>query len=113
MAKEPKSAADVLKNLSKGKNGEPVMGLRFKGSKKALINPKTKKLDRKKLKDHVILSGKEKAKIWLEFNKHKIDPNKPAEDKSKPISDPKRFKNLKFGKLYHPNGGSRKPKYTV
>ena len=42
---------------------------------------------------------------------HKIDPNKPAEDKSKPISNPARFKNLKFGKVY--GGKTRKAKYTV
>ena len=113
MGKEPKSAADVLNNLSKGKDGEPVYGLRFKGSKKHLIDKKTKRLNRPNLKDHPILTPKEKAKVWMEFNKHKIDPDKPAEDKSKPISDPKRFKNLKFGKLYHPNGSSRKPKYTA
>jgi len=54
-----------------------------------------------------------KKEIKKEFNKHKINPDKPAEDKSKPISDPSRFKNLKFGKLYHPNGSSRKTKYTT
>ena len=111
MAKEPKSAADVLNKLSKGKGVEPVMGLRFKGSKKYLINRKTKKLDRPSLKDHPILTPKEKAKVWIEFNKYKIDPDKPAEDKSKPISDPARFKNLKFGKVY--SGKTRKAKYTV
>ena len=42
MAKEPKSAKEVLSNLSKGKGTDPVMGLRFKGSKKHLINKKTK-----------------------------------------------------------------------
>ena len=111
MAKEPKSAADVLNKLSKGKGVEPVYGLRFKGSKKYLINKKTKKLDRPSLKDHPILTPKEKAKVWIEFNKYKIDPNKPAEDKSKLISDPARFKNLKFGKVY--SGKTRKAKYTV
>ena len=111
MAKEPKSAADVLNKLSKGKGVEPVYGLRFKGSKKYLINKKTKKLDRPSLKDHPILTPKEKAKVWIEFNKYKINPNKPAEDKSKPISDPARFKNLKFGKVY--SGKTRKAKYTV
>ena len=113
MAKEPKSAAEVLSNLSKGKDDVPVMGLRFKGSKKYLINKKTNRLDRPSLEDHPILTDKEKAKVKKEFNKYKIDPNKPAEDKSKPISNPARFKNLKFGKLYHPNGSSRKPKYTA
>ena len=111
MGKEPKSAADVLNKLSKGKGVEPVYGLRFKGSKKYLINKKTKKLDRPSLKDHPILTPKEKAKVWIEFNKYKINPNKPAEDKSKPISDPARFKNLKFGKVY--SGKTRKAKYTV
>ena len=111
MAKEPKNAAEVLSNLSKGKDDAPVMGLRFKGSKKHLINKKTKRLDRPSLKTHPILTSKEKSKVWLEFNKYKIDPNKPAEDKSKPISDPARFKNLKFGKIY--GGTTRKAKYTV
>ena len=111
MAKEPKSAKEVLSNLSKGKGTDPVMGLRFKGSKQHVINKKTKKLDRPSLKDHPILTPKEKTKVWLEFNKYKIDPNKPAEDKSKPISDPARFKNLKFGKVY--GGTTRKAKYTA
>ena len=57
------------------------------------------------------LQALEKAKVWIEFNKYKIDPDKPAEDKSKPISDPARFKNLKFGKVY--SGKTRKAKYTV
>jgi hypothetical protein len=111
MAKEPKSAKEVLSNLSKGKGTDPVMGLRFKGSKKALIDKKTKRLDRPSLEDHPILTDKEKTKIKTEFNKYKIDPNKPAEDKSKPISDPARFKNLKFGKVY--GGTTRKAKYTA
>jgi len=111
MAKEPKSAKEVLSNLSKGKDDKPVMGLRFKGSKQHLINKKTKRLDRPSLEDHPILTDKEKAKVKKEFNKYKIDPNKPAEDKSKPISDPARFKNLKFGKIY--GGTTRKAKYTV
>jgi len=111
MAKEPKSAKEVLSNLSKGKGTDPVMGLRFKGSKKHLINKKTKRLDRPSLEDHPILTDKEKTKIKTEFNKYKIDPNKPAEDKSKPISDPARFKNLKFGKVY--GGTTRKAKYTA
>jgi len=109
--KEPESAKEVLSNLSKGKDVEPVYGLRFKGSKKALINKKTKKLDRPRLEDHPILTKKEKERIKTEFNKYKIDPDKPAEDKSKPISDPARFKNLKFGKVY--SGKTRKAKYTV
>ena len=109
--KEPGSAKEVLSNLSKGKGVEPVYGLRFKGSKKHLINKKTKKLDRPSLKDHPILTPKEKTKVWMEFNKYKIDPDKPAEDKSKPISNPARFKNLKFGKVY--GGKTRKARYTV
>ena len=109
--KEPGSAKEVLSNLSKGKGVEPVYGLRYKGSKEALINKKTKKLDRSILEDHQILTKEEKARIKTEFNKYKIDPNKPAEDKSKPISDPDRFKNLKFGKVY--SGKTRKAKYTV
>jgi len=111
MAKEPKSAKEVLSNLSKGKGVEPVYGLRFKGSKKALIDKKTKRLNRPRLEDHPILTDEEKVKVKKEFNKYKIDPNKPAEDKSKPISDPARFKNLKFGKVY--GGTTRKARYTV
>ena len=109
--KEPGSAKEVLSNLSKGKGVEPVYGLRFKDSKRYLINQKTKKLDRPRLEDHPILTKKEKERVKTEFNKYKIDPNKPAEDKSKPISDPDRFKNLKFGKVY--SGKTRKAKYTV
>ena len=49
MAKEPKSAKEVLSNLSKGKGTDPVMGLRFKGSKQHLIDKKTKRLNRPRL----------------------------------------------------------------
>jgi hypothetical protein len=64
MAKEPKSAKEVLSNLSKGKGTDPVMGLRFKGSKQHLINKKTKRLDRpslnKKSKIYNLIELKEK-----------------------------------------------------
>ena len=95
---EPKSAEDLLKKLNVSKTIIPT-----------LIDPKTKKLDRDEVKG--LLPKKQKEKIFKEFNKYKIDPDKPAEDKSKPISDPARFKNLKFGKVY--SGKTRKAKYTV
>ena len=100
--KEPKSARELLKKLKVERNAAALV-----------LDPTTKKLDRQALKDSIWITKEKKKEIKTEFNKHKIDPDKPAEDKSKPISDPKRFKNLKFGKLYHPNGSSRKPKYTA
>jgi hypothetical protein len=96
--KEPASAEDILKKLNVSKTIIPT-----------LINSKTKKLDRNEVEG--LLPKKQKEKIFKEFNKYKIDPDKPAEDKSKPLSDPARFKNLKFGKVY--NGKTRKAKYTV
>ena len=98
--KEPKSARELLKKLKVERNAAALV-----------LDPTTKKLDRQALKDSIWITKEKKKEIKTEFNKHKIDPNKPAEDKSKPISNPARFKNLKFGKVY--SGKTRKAKYTV
>jgi len=98
--KEPGSAKELLKRLKVERNAAALV-----------LDPTTKKLDRQALKDSIWITKEKKKEIKTEFNKHKIDPNKPAEDKSKPISDPARFKNLKFGKVY--SGKTRKAKYTV
>ena len=98
--KEPKDAQDLLKKLKVERNAAALV-----------LDPTTKKLDRQALKDSIWITKEKKKEIKTEFNKHKIDPNKPAEDKSKPISNPARFKNLKFGKVY--SGKTRKAKYTV
>ena len=98
--KEPGSAKELLKRLKVERNAAALV-----------LDPTTKKLDRQALKDSIWITKEKKKEIKTEFNKHKINPNKPAEDKSKPISDPARFKNLKFGKVY--SGKTRKAKYTV
>ena len=98
--KEPGSAKELLKRLKVERNAAALV-----------LDPTTKKLDRQALKDSIWITKEKKKEIKTEFNKHKIDPNKPAEDKSKPISDPARFKNLKFGKVY--SGKTRKAKYTI
>jgi len=100
--KEPKNAQELLKRLKVERNAAALV-----------LNPNTKKLDREALKDSMWISTEKKKEIKKEFNKYKINPDKPAEDKSKPISNPDRFKNLKFGKVYHPNGSSRKPKFKI
>ena len=98
--KEPGSAKELLKRLKVERNAAALV-----------LDPTTKKLDRQALKDSIWITKEKKKEIKTEFNKYKINPNKPAEDKSKPISDPARFKNLKFGKVY--SGKTRKAKYTV
>ena len=98
--KEPGSAKELLKRLKVERNAAALV-----------LDPTTKKLDRQALKDSIWITKEKKKEIKTEFNKHKINPNKPAEDKSKPISDPARFKNLKFGKVY--SGKTRKAKYTI
>jgi len=103
--KEPKDAQDLLKKLNVERNAAAlVLHPGLKGNRR---------LDRQALEDSIWITDEKKKEIKTEFNKHKIDPDKPAEDKSKPISDPSRFKNLKFGKVYHPNGSSRKSRYTT
>ena len=103
MAKEPKDAQDLLKKLKVERNAAAlVLHPGKKGSRR---------LDRQALKDSIWITKEKKKEIKTEFNKYKIDPDKPAEDKSKSISDPARFKNLKFGKVY--SGKTRKAKYTV
>ena len=98
--KEPKNARELLKRLKVERNASALV-----------LDPTSKKLDRQALKDSIWITKEKKKEIKTEFNKYKIDPDKPAEDKSKPISDPARFKNLKFGKVY--SGKTRKAKYTV
>ena len=105
MAKEPKDAQDLLKKLRVERNAAAlVLHPGLKGNRR---------LDRQALEDSIWITDEKKKEIKTEFNKHKINPDKPAEDKSKPISDPSRFKNLKFGKVYNPNGSSRKSRYTT
>ena len=103
MAKEPKDAQDLLKKLKVERNAAALV---LHPGKKG-----NRRLDRQALEDSIWIPGEKKKEIKKEFNKYKIDPNKPSEDKSKSISNPARFKNLKFGKVY--GGKTRKAKYTV